>query len=730
MKLTTFSKIAALGLSLGSYAIASPVDSVIPLPAKVTAEEGKFSLSNGLSISGPENEVKHLIAGLKGLTGLDFKAAKDGAKIQLILETKSKLGPEAYELKATTSGITVKASGAAGLYYGAQTLIQMADKEGTDWTIPAATINDEPRFAWRGLMLDEGRHFQGKLAVKLLLDNMAARKLNRFHWHLTEDEGWRVEVKGYPELTDIGAWRGKGTQMPAAKWRAKAGLGKNEYHYGGYYTQADLKEIVAYAKERHIEVVPEFDMPGHTNSLVTSLPHLGVNPDPELLAEVRKNDKTLRNWELTGDSPTAYRNNIMNVVKEDTYKFIGDLFDQMADIFPYKYWHVGGDEVRPLYWQADHAHRAVMKEKGFTDPHQLQNMFLLRVEKMMKERGKTMVGWNEIMKGGHMSKDTAVMAWISIGAGIKAAKEGYPTIMAVAPHTYFDMAYPGEGERKGNGWAGQIDSKKAYEWNPLFVDKLTDEEQKRVFGVHACVWTEYVPNPEDMSYKFWPRACSTAEVAWTPQDQRDWTEFRDRLGNHLTYFDSNGTYYRVAPPAIKLSKGKVTIEPGFDTLTTRYTLDGSDPMNGKEYKGETFTAEEAKGIKAVTIAGNGVSSIVVDEALRARVGKFKLHAKKPQTTVTIDITSVLDETGTWQVFGTQDKGHTPSSITSVELLENGKSIASNKANAAIKPGASAAADFTVEKFNKGAQYQLKVTLTRDKAAENVKGMGFFSIDKK
>lgn len=728
MNRTTITALALLGVASGPLVAGSPVDSVIPMPASVVAEKGAFTLSAATTISGPANEVEQLIKGLKGWTDLSLKKADKGSKIRLVIDKSSKFGPEAYELKVSKDSITATASSATGLFYAAQTLIQMVDKENNSWVVPAATISDEPRFAWRGLMLDEGRHFQGKTAVKLLLDNMAARKLNRFHWHLTEDEGWRVEVKGYPELTDIGAWRGQGTPMPPVKWRAKDGIGKIEVRYGGYYTQNDLKEIVAYAKARHIEVVPEFDMPGHTNSLVTSLPHLGVVPDPKLLAEVRKNDKSLRGWELTGDSPTAYRNNIMNVVNEDTYKFIGELFDQMSDIFPYKYWHIGGDEVRPLYWQANPEHLALMKEKGFTDPHQLQNMFLLRVEKMMKERGKTMVGWNEIMKGGHMSNDTAIMAWISIGAGIKAAQARYPTIMAVAPHTYFDMAYPGEGERRGNGWAGQIDSKRAYEWNPVFEDKLTDEQQKKVFGVHACVWTEYVQNPEDMSYKFWPRACSTAEVAWSAQDKRNWSEFRDRLGKHLSYFDNNGTYYRVAPPVVKLSKGEVSIEPGFKNLETRYTLDGSDPSKGKVYKGETFSLSDAKQIKAITIAGNGEHSIQIEGAVRDTVGKYKLHAKRNVITTKVDVTSTIDESGTWEVFFHQSKGNTASSLTAIELLVDGKPASKTKVSAKIEAGKTSSAKFPVKSVKDGSKYELQLTLERPKGSSNIKGMGEISVD--
>lgn len=706
----------------------NPCDSVIPKPVSVKAEQGSFKFSKGFTITGHGVEGAKLAKAVKAYTGVNATVQRGGDVILNLEEDKSaKIG--SYKIDVDKDKITITASSDVGLFYGSQTLVQMIDKTKDGWEIPCAEISDSPRFEWRGLMLDEARHFFGKEAVMLVLDNMAKRKMNRFHWHLTDDEGWRVEIKGYPKLTEIAAWRGKGTPMPRVKWRSKE-EGKGP-RYGGFYTQEDLKEIVAYAKERHIDVIPEIDMPGHVTALVTAYPDLSPTVSEETLTEARKSNPDLPTLEAAGDSARAYRDNLLSVVNPKTYEFCNAVFDQLGEIFPYEYWHIGGDEVRPLKWIASPEHQKLMKEKGFTDPHQLQNMFLLRMEKELKKRGKTMVGWNEIMKGGHMSNDTVVMAWISIGAGLKAAKAGYPTVMAVAPHNYFDMGYPGKGERRAHSWAGMIDSKRAYQWNPLFEGKLTPEEQKKVKGVHACVWAEFVPDAKDMSYKFWPRACSTAEVGWTPQADRNWEEFRVRLGEHLKFFDKNGTFYRVAPPRSILAKGKVRIENAYPNLETRYTLDGSDPAKGKVYKGEVFTAEEAAKLRSVTIAGNNEPSIIVEGAERIKQATFRLNDKKEQVTVTFDATSQIDQAGDWTVFATQEKGHTSSKITKLEVLENGKKVAEAETSADVKPNTTGSATIKLPAFTKGAKYEVKVTFTRAKAKPNrkVRGVGSLTIDR-
>lgn len=666
-----------------SVASASPVDAVVPLPAQVEALDGKFDLSSKTKISGNKRLAKQLSSKFEKYHRLSLKTTRKAGDIQLNLDStlESELGSEGYRLSVESDGITVNAATETGLFYGGITLVQMVDTAANGaLSIPAANITDQPRFGWRGLMLDESRHFQGKEFVYDLLDNMALRKMNRFHWHLTDDEAWRVEIKGYPELTKIGAWRGEGTEMPRVKW-----LGKNdpqEPYYGGYYTQKELKDIVAYAKSLHIEVIPEIDMPGHTNALIVAMPELGVTDiNDATLEESRKKYPKLKNaaanLEASGDSNTAYRNNIMSVVREENYEFCGEIFDQLTEIFPFPYWHIGGDEVRTLYWAASPSHQKLMEEKGFTDLYQLQNMFLLRMEDMLRERGRTMIGWNEIMKGGEMSGDTVVMGWLGTGPGIKAAKEGYPTVMAPAGFTYFDMGYPGKGERKAHGWAGQVDAKRSYNWDPEFPKQLNEQERENVLGIQACLWTEYVPDPEDASYKIWPRGLAIAEVGWTPQEQRDWDGFQARFENNLKFLDTKGTFYRVAPPQLLLKKGQIYVEAGHTGGEIRYTYDGSDPLeNGKVYQGEALSATLASTLKAVTVRPNGLHSVIVEGATRPVHGQWKLKAsrKRPHI-IKIDATKIIDESGTWRILFTPDKKHwSPSVVKSVIVRQGGKEV--------------------------------------------------------
>ncbi|MFC4994285.1 beta-N-acetylhexosaminidase [Rubritalea tangerina] len=726
--ITSRSLCLAIAATLSPLAMASPVDSVIPLPAEVTELNGALALNANTKISGPAKEAQQLLDGITALTGLKPSITRDQAAINLVLAADSSLGPEAYTLEVTTAGANITASTPTGLFYGTQTLLQMIDPTGNNaWEIPAAKINDAPRFPWRGLMLDEARHFQGKDFVLALLDNMAARKMNKFHWHLTDDEGWRIEIKAYPKLTEIGAWRGNGTPMPNVKWRAKQGSDKGP-KYGGFYTQEEIKEIVAYATERHIEVIPEIDMPGHVTAITTAYPETLPTIDPTIKRKSKESGNKSRPLAELAEIPTAYRSNALSVVNEKNYEMIEQIVKEVTSLFPSKYYHLGGDEVHTTLWEHSPEHIAYMEKQGMTEFFQLQNMFMLRMEKLLKKYGRTMVGWNEIMKGGQLSKDTVVMAWLGINPGIKAAQAGHPTIMAVSPHNYFDMIYPGQGERKGNSWAGPIDSKRAYEWNPLFESQLTPEQSKLILGVHACVWSEFVPDPQDASYKFWPRACSTAEVAWSPQSKRDWSNFRDRLGKHLKYFDINGTYYRVAPPRFTLHKGRVTITPAFDNLTTKYSIDGSDPKNGKVYQGESLTAEAAKNIKAITIAGNGNPSILVDQATRDVLGKFRLHAKKLSVTTKTDVSATLDAPGSWQVILKQTKGTTPSTITKVTLLANDAPLVTQDANAPLGPNKEASVTLDVPKVEQGTTYTLQVTLERPQSKQKIKSMGEITFD--
>lgn len=686
-----------------SPSIQEPCSAVIPKPKQVVAQAGGFDLSAQRVVSGPaaaafaEAAQTHL--------GLALKAGTNGSIVFQKVE-RAEMSPEGYVLSVSPKKVVAQAASDAGLFYAAQTLVQMAvETEEGHWTIPCATVTDEPRFEWRGLMLDEGRHFHGKEFVLHLLDNMALHKMNRFHWHLSDDEGWRVEVKGWPKLTEVGAWRGEGTVMPIVRWNSERGP-----RYGGFYTQADLKEVVAYAKARHIEIVPEIDMPGHVTALVTAYPELSTALDKKELARLRATNKALKGWEATGDINRAYRGNAMSVVNPKTYEFCGDLFDQLTAIFPFKYWHIGGDEVRTLFWEASPDHQALMKARGFSDPHQLQNLFLLRMEKMLKERGRTMVGWNEIMKGGQMSADTVVMGWLGAGPVIKAAKAGYATVAAPAGYTYFDMAYPGAGELRGQGWAGQIDTRRAYEWDPQFPDKLTPDEQKNILGPHACVWSEYVPGPANADYKFWPRALATAEVAWTPQSLRVWDEFHPRWGRHLRFLDNLNVNYRVAPPKPIRAKGSITLNEGIPGSTILYSTDGSTP--NKEYRGEKIDAVLIKNLRCMTVRPKGLKSVVIQGAERASIASWSMASKsKKAVTIEADVTDVIDQAGPWGVFFNTDRRTANEMVVeTVVLSKNGAPVVSLSPKLTVTAGREGSVPVRISDFDASARYSLSVTV--------------------
>ena len=709
-----------------------PTYAVIPRPVFSKQIHGEFSLDRFTHISVPK-ELRDIgdsfAKSLKLHTGLILSISEhmaDYKKIRFEIADVGTKSDEGYTISVREGDIVVKAPTKTGLFYGATTLVQMIDEKNDQLTIPCSDVQDEPRFSWRGLMLDEARHFHGKEFVKHMLDNMALHKMNIFHWHLTDDEGWRIEIKKYPRLTEVGAWRGEGTPMPAVKWR-KPQDGKTA-KYGGYYTQEDIKEIVAYAAERHIHVLPEIDIPGHVTALITAYPEYLPKVDKSI--KPAKGGHNTPSLEALGDMQRGYRHNELDVVQEKTYQLVDDIFKEVTALFPYKYIHIGGDEVLTTHWKHSPEHIEFMKKNNFKEYYQLQNHFMLRMEKILAKYGRTLMGWNEIMKGGELSKDSGVMAWIGIDAGLKAARAGYPTVMAVSPHNYFDMLYPGKGELNAHSWAGPIDSKRAYEWNPLFKDKLTPEEQARVKGVHACVWSEYVPNPSNADYKFWPRAASTAEVGWTPQELRNWNDYSIRFGKHVKFFDNLKTTYRVRPPVVNVDKGYITMEAGIPGYEVHYTVDGSEPTrsNARLYLGEKIPAKYRRTLKAITFRPNRLKSIVI-QAERKHFVKWDMPStvQKPYT-YQADISSTIDKAGEWTVYFKPGLHLYPSTVNSITVKKNGQVIATlpKKFNVDRKEQSF---DFQIKDYKSSDKFEISINMISIKRG-NGKTTGFISVDRK
>ncbi len=623
-----------LTLAASFIPIAAQIPALVPLPAKIKQNDGELTLKQLKTASADpafKAELSLLSEHWKSIDLPKFKTQSTPGDIRL-LQSKQELPEGAYLLKIDASGITISSSSASGAFYGGQTLSQLIlHSKLQDKPLPCLEIQDQPRFAWRGLMLDEARHFMGKAYVMSLLDQMARHKLNVFHWHLTDDQGWRIEIKAYPKLTSIGAFRGEGTKLPTPKWDKKNEKDPDGPKYGGFYTQKDIREIVAYAAERHIEIIPELDMPGHAMAFAAAYPEVLPKQDGE-----------------AGEGVHGLRGNVISVAREENYRMLDKIYGELASLFPSKYVHVGGDEVNVQAWKVSPEHRAMMDKHGYKNPHQLQNHFMLRLEKILNGHGKTLLGWNEIMHGGQLSKDTAIMAWISVNAGLNAARKGHPTVMAPGPHCYFDMKYPGPGET-GHWWAGIVDTKRAYEWNPLFVDQLKPEEQARVLGVHCALWTEFVPDPENADYKLWPRACATAEVAWSLQEKRSWDSFSRRLGQHLSLLDKTSDSYRVPPPSATQAKGLITIAPAYPGTETVFTTDGSEPTaSSPRYQGKPIPLSQLSALRYRTIRPSGrMSKVAQGATLEPVLTADSRTWKGGSTTEKLPLEGVFDQDGNW-----------------------------------------------------------------------------------
>lgn len=433
------------------------------------------------------------------------------------------VGPEGYDINCEPGrDIIIQARTRAGFFYAYQTLLQATYRgnDGKDY-LPPGRIWDKPRFAWRGLMLDEGRHFFGKEKVKRLIDLMALHKLNVLHWHLTEDQGWRVEIKKWPKLTTVGSVRAQ-SHVLGGKQVAYDGNKFDGKPYRGFHTQDDLREIVAYAAARHIQVVPEIEMPGHAAAAIAAYPQFGNDDIPGYAPKV------MSRW---GVHPYTFS------PKEETFAFLDDILAELAPIFPSAYFHIGGDEAPKDQWKNSAFAQSVIKREGLKNEYELQSYFIRRIEKLLAARGKKLVGWDEIQEGG-LSKTATMMVWRDWKWAKLAADNGNDVIMAPTSHTYFDYS-PG---KRGAGpqfgvIGGNLTLEKVYSFEPI-PGNFTPEQHRQVLGTQGQLWSEYLYGWNKVEYMAFPRACALAEVAWSPKEGKDWNDFQRRLGVHLRRLDA------------------------------------------------------------------------------------------------------------------------------------------------------------------------------------------------
>ena len=497
---------------------------VIPHPARVTDRTGEFQITARTVIwtdRASASVGRQLALYLEPATGFTLRVATGGAvpprAITLRQDASLKrLGAEGYSLEIRPGSVVARAPGNAGLFYAVQTIRQLLPPEvfreaavtGVQWRMPALSIEDRPRFAWRGGHLDVARHFMPKEFVKKYIDLLALHKFNVFHWHLTEDQGWRIEIKQYPRLTEIGAWRketlvGRKRKPGEAQYDGK--------RHGGFYTQEDAREIVAYAKARYINVIPEIEMPGHAMAAIAAYPELGVTGEPVEVAT---------HWGVFSD--------ILNA-EPSTITFMQNILDEVMQIFPSRYIHIGGDEAEKSKWKASERIQARIKALGLKDEHELQSWFIREMDTFLVKRGRRLVGWDEILEGG-LAENAVVMSWRGVKGGIEAARAKHDVVMAPTSHTYFDYAQskaPGEPVSASSF----LPLETVYSYEPIPAE-LEPQFATHVLGAQGQLWSEYMPTPKQVEYQAFPRMAALAEVVWSPKEVRDYRSFLGRLKDH------------------------------------------------------------------------------------------------------------------------------------------------------------------------------------------------------
>lgn len=548
--------------------------SIIPQPANLQELSGYFDITNKTRIRiDPGNPELEILGGmladqLEFVSGYEIAVVKKKGALKnafnLSMQPSDTLGMEGYSLSVGRDGILLKAPRGKGIFYGLQTIYQLLPtktdllKTKSDISIPSVNIVDEPRFSWRGMMLDVGRYFYPVPFIKKFLDYLAMHKMNVFHWHLTEDHGWRIEIEKYPKLTEIGAWR-SGTQITPG--------GRIDHNlHGGFYTQDQIREVVAYAKKLYITVVPEIEMPGHSFAALVAYPELSCTGGPF---------KMPIRWGIQED---------MFCPSETTFNFLEDVLTEVMELFPSKYIHIGGDEAPKTAWKKSELAQQVIKREGLANEHELQSYFIRRIEKFLNKHGRQIIGWDEILEGG-LAPNAAVMSWRGTKGGIAAAKEHHNVVMSPTDHMYFDY-YQGDPTLEPFAIAGGpiVNLKKVYSYEPV-PKELSSKEAPYIIGVQGNIWSEFIHSPEKVEYMGFPRGAALSEVAWTQPELKNWDSFKRRMEALYKHYDALGMNYAKSAYNVRQevsvdTKAKnATVFFSTDSYEPQihYTLDGSEP---------------------------------------------------------------------------------------------------------------------------------------------------------
>lgn len=634
---------------------------VVPMPLEInTTQQASFLLKSGVTVYYPagnekmQRNAEFLASYVKAQTGIELQVqAGEGGKGGIVLQLGlANDNPEAYQLKVDASQVVISSPSEAGVFYGIQTLRKAVDvAEGSNVELPAVEIKDQPRFGYRGMMLDVGRHFFSMDEIKTYIDMMALHNINRFHWHLSEDQGWRIEIKKYPKLTEIGSMR-KETVIGhnSGKYDGKP--------YGGFYTQEQAKEIVAYAAERYITVIPEIDLPGHMQAALAAYPELGCTGGPY---EV---------WTQWGVS-----DNVLCAGNDQTIQFIKDVLAEIVEIFPSEYIHVGGDECPKVKWSTCPKCQARIKALGLksdnkhTKEERLQSYVIHEAEEFLNSKGRKMIGWDETLEGG-LAPNATVMSWRGEAGGIEAAKQHHDVVMTPNTYLYFDYYQSKDTETEPMAIGGYLPMERVYSYEPM-PKSLSPEEQKYIVGVQANLWTEYIPDFKQVQYMVLPRMAALSESQWCAPEKKNYEAFLQRVSRLVNIYAKNGWNYATHIFDVMLDL-KPNTETGtldavartIDNAPIYYTLDGSEPTTASEKYTDIIKIDKPCTLRTVAIRPSGSSKITKDEISFSRSSMKPITMLQPinkqyefsGATVLVDgMTGNMNyKTGRWIAFYTND----------------------------------------------------------------------------
>ncbi|MBG6234302.1 hexosaminidase [Pedobacter sp. CAN_A7] len=594
---------------------------IIPAPVSVQKTNGTFVLDKTVVMVAAQPETNNVadllnayIAAQGGFALREAKSVNGNQKaIVLTTEGADQLPAEGYKISVTANKIQVTGKG-AGLFYGVQSAMQMIPaKTGESFSIQTVEINDYPRFKYRGMHLDVARHYFPVSFIKKFIDMMSQYKLNNFHWHLTDDQGWRIEIKKYPKLTSVGAVR-NGTIIGHYP-----GVANDDQEYKGFYTQAEAKEVIAYAATKYINVIPEIEMPGHASAAIAAYPELSCFPDRATPIDTKTPWAGSRNGKQVQQTWGVFQD--VFVPTENTFKFLENVLEEVIALFPSKYIHVGGDECPKDYWKESAFCQKFIKDNNLKDEHGLQSYFIQRMEKFVNSKGRSIIGWDEILEGG-LAPNATVMSWRGVEGGIASAQQKHDVIMTPATNgLYLDHAQSKSADEPTN-IGGFAPFSKIYSYDPI-PGVLTADERKYIIGVQANLWTEYIKTPEKVEYHILPRMFALAEIAWTQLDRKDMKNFtEERLPLHLARLDKTNTQYWVPTPigqpdgVVDGDRVNLELKTPMPNAKMYYTLDGTRPSAYSTLYVSPLKFNLAKGEKRVlntiVVTSSGKHSVVTE----------------------------------------------------------------------------------------------------------------------